>query len=362
MTAYSQGFFLLRKFICSGVIIVTVYCFPFLKTVRAITHSSKEEIKDLLTYWSVLSIISTIQYFIFFFHPRMDQYPPEFNLVFMLLLTLKQFNGIDLINQRIIQPFYLKHEHKIDEIVQEAADWAKDFAVRHSRNLIYQLLLSKDGLAMAIVSAVWKFSSFMDGFDAKTMTNSFKPLRIGQKILQDFTLIMREEGIVMRAGIDLEHLRFINCSIHEKNSNYFALRALDDDSTYLLPILLIRSMDMFEDSEDGRESIQISFYKDIFIHGNVNDVHYSATRGMCTQSICLDLPEDDCEAFVGGIQVYLTSVKTRSLRRLDRMVNALQRIHKKTKFRHWKALTEVTGDSLRDLSTPLQLHDWNIKK
>lgn len=359
------GIYFLRKSLSVCVIVVSVYVFPLLRTVRAISHSNRDEIKQLLTYWSILSIISTLQYAIFFFHPRMDRYPPEFNLAFMLWLVLPQFNGIETINQRYIQPFYLKHEHKIDEAIQEATDWAKDFAVRHGSNLFYQLLLSKDGVGMAVISAVWKISSLIDGFDLKTLSESIKPLRIGQKILRDFTLIM-QEGIVIRAGVDLSHLRFVNCSIHESNSNYFALRAVDDDSTYLLPILLIQSMDMF-DTEDGRESLQLSFYNDIMIHADINDIRYSRRRGVRTRSVYLDMPDDDCDAFVGGIQVYSTSVKTRSLRRLDHMVNSLQRIYVRILLRRWKSAAGSSWltfmeESLKDLSKPFQLVDWNVKK
>lgn len=412
-------FFLFRKVLSKCVILFSVYIYPFSQSVSAVVRTDEQAIAKLLVYWTVITLVHFAQYLLFFFYPQrlLESYPPEINAVFMLWLTLPQFDGATMIYKDYIQPFFLQHEEAVDEIIKDVSSQVSAFTMKHSQNIAYQLLISKDGLGPAILSNASKLITFMDGFDFKSLTSSSKSVSLSKKILQDFTFIM-QEGIVMKAGpvpqagrdsirgsgifqtfadfatknpqstgpMTLKALKtsliYVNLSLHDRNSNYFLLKCIEDDSKYLLPIILVKSINIFDPdgvdvlpnsspmktlpNEEHSEIVEITFYSKILLFNPLDNY-----RGRILASkICLDMPEKDCEGFVGGMQVFSTSVRTRALRKLTKLCDILSKARKRKFLYHWNRciqeessyLESMVDSSLQALPNPMQMMDWSTRK
>ncbi|THD22402.1 Receptor expression-enhancing protein [Fasciola gigantica] len=96
--------------------------------IKALETHEKEDDTKWLTYWVVFASVSIVEAFtdIFFF------WIPLYSLlkcvVFLFLMAPTSPNGSILFYEKVIRPYILKHEKKLDQAFEAASDLAGDFA------------------------------------------------------------------------------------------------------------------------------------------------------------------------------------------------------------------------------------------
>uniref|UniRef100_A0A674PA94 Receptor expression-enhancing protein n=1 Tax=Takifugu rubripes TaxID=31033 RepID=A0A674PA94_TAKRU len=135
------------------------FLYPAYISVKAIESATKDDDTKWLTYWVVYGIFSVAEFFADIFLSWFPFYyigkvtPPfwcNYCLVFQCAFLVwcmapTPSNGSVLIYNRIIRPFFLKNEAKIDDVVKnlkdkasEAADKIKDEAKRATANIMFE--------------------------------------------------------------------------------------------------------------------------------------------------------------------------------------------------------------------------------
>lgn len=96
------------------------FLYPAYASVRAIESPTKQDDTQWLTYWVVFAAFSVLEFFsdiIFFWFP----FYWLAKIVFLVWCFLPlQNNGSTVIYSRIIRPFFLRNEHKIDAVLHRA--------------------------------------------------------------------------------------------------------------------------------------------------------------------------------------------------------------------------------------------------
>lgn len=98
-----------------GVVLGTAY--PFYASFKALDSKSSENSAQWLTYWCVLAILSTAEYFLSYFL-NWFQFYYTLKVLLVLWLQLPQTKGAMVIYWKLIYPQVKKHEDKIDLAVQ----------------------------------------------------------------------------------------------------------------------------------------------------------------------------------------------------------------------------------------------------
>ncbi|XP_042588033.1 receptor expression-enhancing protein 5 [Cyprinus carpio] len=121
------------------------FVYPAYISIKAIESATKEDDTKWLTYWVVYGVFSIAEFFADIF---LSWFPFYFlgKCAFLVwCMAPTQSNGSVLIYTRIILPFFLKNEAKIDNVMKditdkasEAADKFKDEAKKATANLIFE--------------------------------------------------------------------------------------------------------------------------------------------------------------------------------------------------------------------------------
>uniref|UniRef100_A0A8D0YRF3 Receptor expression-enhancing protein n=1 Tax=Sus scrofa TaxID=9823 RepID=A0A8D0YRF3_PIG len=102
--------------------------YPAYVSIKAIESPNKEDDTQWLTYWVVYGVFSIAEFFSDLF---LSWFPFYYMLKCGFLLWCmapSPANGADLLYQRIIRPFFLKHESQVDNVVSDLKDKAKETA------------------------------------------------------------------------------------------------------------------------------------------------------------------------------------------------------------------------------------------
>ena len=131
------------------------YIAPCLNTVKAVLDRDAKAVKEYLTYWVVFLITVYLGRVINFLSSAHRSHPPELKVLFVLWLTLPQFQGALRIYIYIIKPYFDKYEEHIDNGITTVATEVKSRASRQIKVILWQLFLSpNDGVLTAAISGV----------------------------------------------------------------------------------------------------------------------------------------------------------------------------------------------------------------
>ncbi|KAF3702431.1 Receptor expression-enhancing protein 5 Polyposis locus protein 1 -like protein [Channa argus] len=121
------------------------FLYPAYISIKAIESATKEDDTKWLTYWVVYGVFSVAEFFADIF---LSWFPLYYigKCVFLLwCMAPTHSNGSIHIYNRIIRPFFLKNEAKIDDVVKnlkdkasEATDKIRDEAKKATANLIFE--------------------------------------------------------------------------------------------------------------------------------------------------------------------------------------------------------------------------------
>ncbi|KAM3600412.1 uncharacterized protein V6R79_022986 [Siganus canaliculatus] len=121
------------------------FLYPAYISIKAIESATKEDDTKWLIYWVVYGLFSVAEFFADIFLSWFPFYYIGKCAFLVWCMAPTASNGSLQIYNRIIRPFFLKNETKIDDAVQnlkdkasEAADKFKDEAKKATANLIFE--------------------------------------------------------------------------------------------------------------------------------------------------------------------------------------------------------------------------------
>lgn len=119
---------------------------------KAIVSKDDEGIREYLTYWSVFGLFLYAEFLLNYFSV-LRNWPPESKVLFILWLTLPQFQGAFRIYTYILKPNFEKYEQDIDEQINIISQKVRQKAHRHLKTILWQLFLApNDGLLAGAIS------------------------------------------------------------------------------------------------------------------------------------------------------------------------------------------------------------------
>ncbi|WAQ97772.1 REEP5-like protein, partial [Mya arenaria] len=110
------------QFLCNFI----GFLYPAYASVKAIESPNKEDDTQWLMYWAVYSFFSLLEFFTDIFLFWIPFYWLLKCMFLVWCMCSASWNGSDMIYTRLIRPFVLKHQKKIDETLDKAADKFKD--------------------------------------------------------------------------------------------------------------------------------------------------------------------------------------------------------------------------------------------
>ncbi|KAJ0057042.1 hypothetical protein NL108_000899 [Boleophthalmus pectinirostris] len=121
------------------------FLYPAYISIKAIESATKEDDTQWLIYWVVYGVFSVAEFFADIFLSWFPFYYIGKCAFLVWCMAPSSSNGAALIYNRIIRPFFLKNEAKIDDVVQNLKDKAsdaagkiKDEAKKATANLIFE--------------------------------------------------------------------------------------------------------------------------------------------------------------------------------------------------------------------------------
>ncbi|XP_019514679.1 PREDICTED: receptor expression-enhancing protein 5 [Hipposideros armiger] len=102
--------------------------YPAYISIKAIESPNKEDDTQWLTYWVVYGVFSIAEFFSDIFLSWMPFYYMLKCGFLLWCMAPSPSNGAELLYRRIIQPFFLKHESQVDNVVNDLKDRAKETA------------------------------------------------------------------------------------------------------------------------------------------------------------------------------------------------------------------------------------------
>uniref|UniRef100_A0AAZ1XTI2 Receptor expression-enhancing protein n=2 Tax=Oreochromis aureus TaxID=47969 RepID=A0AAZ1XTI2_OREAU len=121
------------------------FAYPAYISIKAIESATKDDDTKWLTYWVVYGVFSVAEFFADIFLSWFPFYYIGKCAFLVWCMAPTPSNGSVQIYNRIIRPFFLKNEAKIDDVVKnikdkasEAADKFKDEAKKATANIIFE--------------------------------------------------------------------------------------------------------------------------------------------------------------------------------------------------------------------------------
>uniref|UniRef100_A0A3Q4BTH5 Receptor expression-enhancing protein n=1 Tax=Mola mola TaxID=94237 RepID=A0A3Q4BTH5_MOLML len=121
------------------------FLYPAYISIKAIESATKEDDTKWLTYWVVYGIFSVAEFFADIFLSWFPFYYIGKCAFLVWCMAPTPSNGSVQIYNRIIRPFFIRNEAKIDDMVKnlkdkasEAADKFKDEAKRATANIMFE--------------------------------------------------------------------------------------------------------------------------------------------------------------------------------------------------------------------------------
>jgi hypothetical protein len=203
--------------------------FPALDSIKTVVCNDQDGIRELVTYWTVWTACYYIELFFQYFAPAtLAKYPPEFKLLFILWLTLPQFQGAFRLYVLIIRPYFEKYEDHIDEQIGIVTKGVRNKIGSSLNVLLYHLFLAPNEGILSI-SMTYAATSFMNltqlnqNNNSKSSSNNNNNNNNSENLLQKrflkgFSLLLKE-GIFMKAcldnNIDIDNLNTIKMLTYE---------------------------------------------------------------------------------------------------------------------------------------------------
>ncbi|XP_060557827.1 receptor expression-enhancing protein 5-like isoform X1 [Ruditapes philippinarum] len=110
------------QFLCNFI----GFLYPAYASVKAIETTNKEDDTQWLMYWAVYSFFSLLEFFTDIFLFWIPFYWLLKCIFLIWCMCSASWNGSDMIYNRIIRPFVLRHQKKIDAALDKAHDKLKD--------------------------------------------------------------------------------------------------------------------------------------------------------------------------------------------------------------------------------------------
>lgn len=214
-----------------------LFC-PALNSIKAILTKDGDGIREYLTYWTVFTVFLCVEYIVNLLDPRtVAKYPPEVKLLFVLWLTLPQFQGAYRIYVLILRPYFDRYETDIDQGINDISAKVQHKAQLQARAILWQLFLApNDGiLSMSMSFASKSFLSVtnLNGVslskvdetladmisqpttkDAEKASSMLGTSHLGQRLLNDFSQLLTE-GIYAYAGtLSSTHAHLTRCKCY----------------------------------------------------------------------------------------------------------------------------------------------------
>ncbi|KAA0703629.1 Receptor expression-enhancing protein 5 [Triplophysa tibetana] len=121
------------------------FAYPAYISIKAIESATKDDDTKWLTYWVVYGVFSVAEFFADIFFSWFPFYFLGKCAFLVWCMAPTPSNGSVLLYTKIIRPFFLKNEGKIDNVIKdikdkasEAADKFKDEAKKASANLMFE--------------------------------------------------------------------------------------------------------------------------------------------------------------------------------------------------------------------------------
>jgi hypothetical protein len=156
------------------------YLSPALNSTKAIISKDEEGIREYLTYWCVFGLLLYVEFLLNFFS-TLRNWPPESKVLFILWLTLPQFQGAFRIYNFVLRPYFEKYENEIDKHIDNISKGVSEKAHRHIQTILWQLFLApNDGLLSGALQLSSNFSSSKTIFSFLSQQDSDPNLADGE--------------------------------------------------------------------------------------------------------------------------------------------------------------------------------------
>nr|XP_046157357.1 receptor expression-enhancing protein 6-like isoform X2 [Oncorhynchus gorbuscha] len=119
------------------------FVYPAYYSIKAIESTNKEDDTKWLTYWVVYGIFSLAEFFSDIFLYWFPFYY-AFKCLFLLwCMAPVTWNGSQILYNRVVRPFFLKHEATVDSMVNDLSGKAMNAAESVTREVLQSLVKNK---------------------------------------------------------------------------------------------------------------------------------------------------------------------------------------------------------------------------
>jgi TB2/DP1, HVA22 family len=353
------------------------YLSPALNSTKAIISKDEEGIREYLTYWCVFGLLLYVEFILNFFS-ALRNWPPESKVLFILWLTLPQFQGAFRIYNFVLRPYFEKYENEIDKHIDNISKGVSEKAHRHIQTILWQLFLApNDGLLSGALQLSSNFSSSKAIFSFLSQQDSDLSLADGEsrgrpplhqhssasmllqkQLLQNFTEML-VEGIYA----DVRHSSSAIDSLSPVDSGLCVCRVSIMKGGFHLQIIEQEPDDIGNESEVSLPSTRTtcassSCYSIIVplalvteVSSGTVDLNTITINILCPppsikensrqkKSVLLTLEnETEVEALLAGLTVLCADAKRRALKALISATQLRKRLA--ASFRYWRFLGAV---------------------
>lgn len=243
-----------RQTCCFLAVLIFGYVLPTLNSIKIAVTRDPNGIKQYLTYWTVFMLVVYLEAFFSLFN-KLDRHPPELKVIFILWLTLPQFNGASRIYSYLLEPLFIQYEADIDRNVSRITEEVKARASSKLKMILWHLFLSSDdGLITSTMFGVRNMFGFSKSAEEVTETTSlFGTSAMRNKLLDDFIALL-SEGMFMRVQCNYYNLGASQVKI---SSNHKMLMATNEYTEVLhehtvmtlkIPVVMITEVSVHPDN------------------------------------------------------------------------------------------------------------------
>ncbi|KAG5678979.1 hypothetical protein PVAND_008593 [Polypedilum vanderplanki] len=99
--------------------------YPAYVSMKAVETQDKSDDTKWLTYWVIFGTLTTIEFFSIYITKIIPFYWLLKCIFFIWCMAPIQNNGSIVMYNRVIRPYFLKHEHSVDDFLKNASDRVK---------------------------------------------------------------------------------------------------------------------------------------------------------------------------------------------------------------------------------------------